>query len=546
MVDYRLIMKLSLQGRSYRQIQQQCGAAHATIAKARKALDSHGITSVSALADLSDAVIAELVGDGRVVAPGEFVQIDFAAVIKARSGRNKTPLRVLWSNYLNQTAVPGQRFYSYERFRQLVSAHVSTLGVTALITHQPGHTMQVDWAGSTMAIYDPVSEKTSKIHIFVASLPYSGMLFAYGFLDEKQPSWIEGHRLGFEYFGGVPDVVVPDNASTASNQIIKGDRARKVNATYEEFLEHYDTAALPTNPVRPREKGNVESAVKVVTYWVINKLAARTFASLDDLNEAIAEQVDAINDRIPFRNQQKSRRMLFLQYEAKELGELPETTWVDTVWKKSKVTPDWHITVNTVKYSVPYQLVGHTVDVRIRGQILDIFAAGHVQASHQVSHQRGAYVTNIEHCPPGMAHATNLWTPQYFITQASRVGPNTRQAIETLLASRPITAQAFQPARNIIAMGKSPENRQILEQACARLLGQTGGAPKAISYTAVKHTMAALRHEQSTRPTQPPKQRKSGAHDNRRAPKARSQTHGMLGGREQFSLSELMKDDGEN
>lgn len=91
-----------------------------------------------------------------------------------------------------------------------------------------------------------------------------------------------------------------DNASTASNQITKGDRARRVNPKYEEFLEHYNTAALPTNPVSPREKGNVESGVKVVTNWVVKKLAGHGFASLDDLNQAIGVEVDAINDRTPF------------------------------------------------------------------------------------------------------------------------------------------------------------------------------------------------------------------------------------------------------
>ena len=110
MVDYRLIMKLLLQGRSYRQIQQQCGAAQATIAKARKALDANGISSVSDLEVMSNAAVAELVGDGRLVASDEFVDIDFSAVVKARSGRNKTPLRVLWSNYLDSPALPGRRF----------------------------------------------------------------------------------------------------------------------------------------------------------------------------------------------------------------------------------------------------------------------------------------------------------------------------------------------------------------------------------------------------------------------------------------------------
>lgn len=543
MTNYRLIMKLLLQGRSYRQIQNLSGAASATISKARKALDSHGITSAEDLAKVSDATISELIGDGRLVVSEDFADIDFEAVIEARRGRDKTPLRVLWSNYLGQPTAADVKFYSYERFRQLVSAHVATAGLTALISHRPGHTMQVDWAGSTMAIVDPITKKTSKIHIFVASLPYSGMVFAHGFFDEKQPSWLEGHRLAFEYFGGVCDVIVPDNASTASNQITKGDRARRVNPKYEEFLEHYNTAALPTNPVSPREKGNVESGVKVVTNWVVKKLAGHGFASLDDLNQAIGVEVDAINDRTPFRNQQRCRRDVFVEFEADELGELPATEWVDTVWKKSKVTPDWHITISTVKYSVPYQLVGRTVDVRIRGQVLDVFADGRTQATHHVSVQRGAYVTNADHCPPGMANATNLWSPQYFITQASRIGPKTKQPIESLLDSKEITAQAFQPARNIIKMGKTPDNKPILEEACERLLGKDDAPPRTISYTAVKNMMAVVRHEHSTRPTQPPKRS-----DNAKkkafqpAPSTRAKARGMLGGRDQFSLKALMNE----
>lgn len=543
MNKYRLIMRMALEGASYREIHSRTSASHSTISKLRKVLESHEISSREELGVFSDAELADLVGDGRLQVSSDFMDIGFDEVIKARTGRKKTPLRVLWANYLEQPAISGRKFYSYERFRQLVSAHVATQGVTMMITHQPGHTMQVDWAGSTMATRDPITQKTCKIHIFVASLPYSGLVFAHGFLDEKTPSWFEGHRLAFEYFGGVTDVVVPDNASTASNQLAKGDRARAVNAKYEEFLEHYDTAALPTNPVRPQEKGNVESGVKVTTNWVIRKLSGRTFASLDELNEAVGIEVAAINNRTPFRNQQRSRRMLFDKYEANELGELPVTSWVDTVWKKSKVTPDWHITINTVKYSVPYQLVGQTVDVRIRGQVLDVFAKGNLEATHQVSIQRGAYVTTVEHCPPGMEHASNLWTPHYFITQASRIGPNTKQAIESLLASKKITAQGFQPARNIIKMGKTPDSKPILEQACERLLGRTGAPARAISYTAVKNMMAVVRHEQSTRPTRSPIHRGNPAKNaHQPAPTARSQTRGMLGGRDQFSLSELMKD----
>ena len=77
--------------------------------------------------------------------------------------------------------------------------------------------VQVDWAGTRMRLTDPISRRTTNVSVFVATLPYSGLVFAHGYLDEKLPAWLDAHRRAFEYFGGVPLVIVPDNASTASN-----------------------------------------------------------------------------------------------------------------------------------------------------------------------------------------------------------------------------------------------------------------------------------------------------------------------------------------
>lgn len=183
-------------------------------------------------------------------------------------------------------------------------------------------------------------------------------------------------------------------------------------------------------------------------------------------------------------------------------------------------------------YSVPYQHVGDTVDLRIRGDLLEVFAGGDTIATHTVSAQRGAYITDIEHCPPGMEDANNLWSSQYFLTQASRVGPNTRKAIADLLATRPIIAQAYLPARNILAMSKGDNNKPILE-----LVDDTSRR-RVISYTAVKNMMAAVRADQTSRPTATP-------HAPRTAPRSTPPQHiphdrgGMLGGIDQFSLEAL-------
>src|SRR5690606_20469418 len=157
--------------------------------------------------------------DGRKPVSGAFVPIDIEAVVAARIGREKPPLKVLWARYLDTPAAGSGRFYGHGRFREIVAEHVRLHDLTSPITHVLGRTMQVDWAGTRMKLTDPITQDSRNVSVFVASLPYSGMIFAHGYLDEKLPAWCDAHRRAFEYFNGVSQVIVPDNASTASNRI---------------------------------------------------------------------------------------------------------------------------------------------------------------------------------------------------------------------------------------------------------------------------------------------------------------------------------------
>ncbi len=136
-----------------------------------------------------------------------------------------------------------------------------------------------------------------------------------------------------------------------------------------------------------------------------------------------------------------------------------------------------------------------------------------------------------------MEDPTQLWSAAYFLNQAARVGPFTRKVIDALLAAKPIVAQGYLPARNILGMGKG-ENKIILEEACRRLVGE-GDQPRAVSYTAVKNMMAAVRSDLAARPTtttevppRPSGQDQRSQHHRRRG--------GLLGGADQFSLDSLM------
>lgn len=349
-----------------------------------------------------------------------------------------------------------------------------------------------------MRLTDPVTRETTRVSVFVASLPFSGMVFAYGCLDEKQPAWLDAHRRAFEYFGGVTQVVIPDNASTASNQISRTEKARDVNASYAEFLEYYATAAVPTRSYRPRDKGHVEAGVKVVTNWVIHYLEGRVFASLDELNTAVAAQVEAINDRTPFRGEQRSRRDWFTESERDELISLPAQRWEPVIWRKAKVHRDWHIQLDTIKYSVPSRFAGLSVDVRVIGEQIDVLSGGEIIATHVLGSRRNGYVTDPEHAPAHADAVSGLWTRGYFLRQASKVGPGTVTVLTRLLDGRVIEAQGYRSCMNILDLGRRG-SRVLLEQACQGLVDED--PHRQITYTAVKNRITALRASADARPS---------------------------------------------
>ena len=497
MTDYRQLMLLLIEKHSYRDIAVRLSCSQRTIAKARRVLDEQQLGSSEQVAALTLEELDGLFSDGRKSVADGFVPIDIDKVIQSRLGRKKPPLKVLWAKYLQTDVMPGNRHYGYERFCQIIAEHVRVNDLTSPITHVPGHTTQVDWAGTRMQLIDPISRAATPVSVFVASLPYSGLVFARGYLDEKQPAWHDAHLRAFEYVGGVTLLVVPDNASTASNQISKTSRARDVNDSYAEFLEHYRTAAVPTRSAAPRDKGNVEAGVKVVTNWVIHYLADHVFVSLDDLNDAVAERVEWINRRTPFRGEQRSRMDWFDETERAELLELPARRWEPVVWRKAKVHRDWHIQIGTIKYSVPYEFAGLNVDVRIVGEQLDVLADGEIIATHQRGSHRNGYVTDAEHAPAYLEETSGLWTRAYFLRQAAKVGPGTVAALTRLLDGKKIEAQGFRSCMNILDLGKRG-SRQQLEQACKQLTDND--AHRQVSYTAVKHALAVVRAEQNERP----------------------------------------------
>ena len=133
--------------------------------------------------------------------------------------------------------------------------------------------------------------------VFVAVLGASNYTFAEATWTQTLPDWTRSHVRAFEAFGGVPQVVIPDNLKAAVNRAHRYEP--ELNRTYVALAEHYGFAVVPARSARPRDKAKVEVGVQVVERWILARLRNHTFFSLAELNIAITDLLKGLNHR-PF------------------------------------------------------------------------------------------------------------------------------------------------------------------------------------------------------------------------------------------------------
>src|SRR5215510_14789905 len=274
----------------------------------------------------------------------------------------------------------------------------------------------------------------------------------------------------FEYFGGVPRLLVPDNPRTGVSRACRYDP--DLNPTYQEMAMHYGIGVVPARPYRPRDKAKVESGVLLVERWIIAALRNRTFFSIEELNQAIRELRDRINQR-PFRRREASRVTQFAAVDKPALSPLPAERLDLSEWSRARVNIDYHIAFDTNYYSVPYYLVQELVEVRSTPTTIEIFHKSQRVASHLRARGHGHAVTIAEHRP--RSHQAHLeWTPSRMVRWAQTIGPNTARLFERILADKPHPEMGYRSCLGIIRVAdqysparmEAAAERALLTGAC--------------------------------------------------------------------------------
>jgi transposase len=366
--------------------------------------------------------------------------------------------------------------YQYSRFCDLYRQWKDALDPVLRQEYKAGERTFVDYAGQTVPVVDPETGEIRQAQIFIGVLGASNFTFAEATWTQSLPDWTASHVRMFAYFGGVSELLIPDNLGSGVAKACRYEP--EVNPTYQELATHYDTAVLPTRQASPRDKAKVETGVQVAERWILAPLRNHTFFSLSELNREIARLLDALNSR-PFQKLKGTRRSLFESVDRPALKPLPSTPYEYAEHRKARVNIDYHIAVQNHFYSVPHRLLRKQVDVRLTASTVEVLYDGRRVAAHVRSRRKGGFTTDPAHRPK--AHQEHLdWTPSRMIRWAEKTGPHTAAIITRILETKPHPEQGYRPCLGILRLGDrySPER---LEAACQRALTIRG-----VSYRSIK------------------------------------------------------------
>ncbi len=347
---------------------------------------------------------------------------------------------------------------------------------------RPGEELYVDYSGKRPSVVDANTGVATPVELWIGVLGSSRKTFAYCTPTQQVPDWIDAHVRALEFYGALPQHLVPDNLKSAVTKISRKD-GHYVNPSYQAFADHYDLMVLPTRPRKPKDKAAVECGVRLAQMWILARLRNRTFFSIQDLNRAIAELLIRLNSRPMRLRGGKSRNDLFEEIDSPAMRPLPVQAYEFAEWRIGvTIAQDYHVVSERNYYSVPYTLVSRKVNVRITTTVIEVYHRDQLVATHQRSYGIDDVFTKSEHQPP----AHRLYGEEQMaslIAWAEAAGPLVADFVRQHMKSHSAAAsiQAFRGLKRL-ARDFSVER---LSDACARALRM-----KATSITSVRSMLS--------------------------------------------------------
>jgi transposase len=339
--------------------------------------------------------------------------------------RTGVTLQLLWSEY--QLAAKEAQLLPYQssQFCELYAGWRNQRRLSMRQTHRPGEKLFIDYSGKKPCFIDAETGEVHEVELFVAVLGASNYTFAEVTLSQTIPDFTASTVRAFEYFGATPTIIVPDQLRSA---VARPDRYDPdINQTFHELAQHYGVVILPAPPRKPKGKAKVEAGVLIAQRWILARLRNRRFFSLADLNNAVAELVEELNQR-HFQKLPGNRRQAFETLDLPAMKALPSLRFEVAERKTTRANIDYHIEFDGRYYSVPNQLRQQLIDVRATASIVECRHRGvRVSCHHRSYARKGTAVTLAEHRPKSHEDYGS-WPPERMLGWGAKFGPTSKRS----------------------------------------------------------------------------------------------------------------------
>jgi len=414
--------------------------------------------------ELDDSRLARLFYPGADTGVSRRFQVPEWSVLHQELKRKGMTQQLLWEEYTERYP---NRCYSYSQFCDRYAHWRGRQKRSMRQLHKAGEKCFVDYAGPTVPI---VCAATGEIHpaqVFVAVLGASNYTYAEATLSQSLPDWLGSHVRMFAYFGGCTEIVVPDNLRSGVTRACRYDP--DLNASYQQWAEHYRVAVIPARPYKPKDKAKAEVGVQIVERWILARLRHHTFFSLAELNPCIRALLDELNHK-PFKQLAGTRRQAFEQLDRPALKPLPRYPYRYVDIKSVKVNIDYHVQYQKHHYSVPHHYVGETLELHASERLITLYFRQQSVATHVRKHRPGMS-TEPAHMPK-RHHKHQQWTPGRLKNWARDIGAETLQWVSTQLETKAHPEQAYRVCLGLLNLSRA-YSRERLEAAC-RIANQAG------------------------------------------------------------------------
>ena len=466
-----------------REIGEAAGCSKSTVSEILLRCKKCGLTYQDAL-QLSPARINELIYPDAFGRKQTKEEPDWEVYHKELLDNPRRNLQYIWQEEYRPEYPDG---YSYSRFCAKYNEWKDNTGKNVVMPQErePGKELFIDWIGDTLpCVVDNITGEKHEAHFFVTTLGDSSYPFVEAFPDETQLNWNQAHIDAFEWYGGLPRILVPDNCKTAVVHTNLYDP--KINEAYNALARHYQVAIIPARVRKPRDKASVESGVGWLETWLLEWLKGRIYYSFEALNHDIRERVLELVE-VKFKHRPGSRKSNFIAIDKPALRPLPQDRFeAFTTRKVSKVPNNYHVKFADFYYSVPYSYYKRSVIIHAYAKKIEIFdVVGNRIAIHQRRYAGQRYVTNTDHMPANHQAVAefNGFNGTYYKQKAFRIGPNTFNFVDKLISSYEFEEQAYKSCMAVINFSRTYGDTRV-ENACEKALSLNS-----VTYTTLKNIL---------------------------------------------------------